>query len=158
MRIIFLIPAFLILTLVGQSSFSQLAKKTEQADNTIKSAENSIATTDNTIKTAKNVIKGFFSTKNSDKNKILIAITGVDYNNASLNSLKSAVEKVKKVKDVGMTYKEGVIVISAVFKEAVSELWQEVKFEDKNSFSISEMSEKILSLNYKIDNTVSMNN
>lgn len=149
MRIMYITLTFLGAMVFTTTASAQLLKKVNDAGNAVTSAGNSVNSAGATINNTKDAIKGLLGGgKSAPANQAVIVITGLTYDDAHLMELKSALEKVKGVKKLITSYKEGVATIGIPFKGSISEIWDDTHFEKKSLFKLAEISEKVLLLNY----------
>lgn len=102
------------------------------------------------LTTSMNDVKTSFSTLFGRKrDTIAIAIANIEYDDASLASLKENLKKLKGVKAVMMQYKSSNALLEVSFRGKATDLWDKLPPEVKNPFKLIEAGDNNITLENK---------
>ncbi|MBO9563687.1 MAG: hypothetical protein J7621_12975 [Niastella sp.] len=150
MRVSTTLQAMMLALLIGTGARAQIINKVNEAGNTVTAATNTISSTTQNINTAKSVINSLFGGKGKNTPTVAFAIGGIDYSDANLDNLKTAINKVKGVKKVITNYKDGTATIVVPYKGSVTELWDAVSAKEKQLFKLMLAQENTIVLEYQL--------
>ena len=100
-----------------------------------------------------NVKSSFISLFPNKKDTIAIAISNIEYDDASLTLLKEDLRKLKGVKTVLMQYKGGAALLEVPFKGKAVDLWDTVPTDAKAAFKLLEAGDNNITLENKAAKT-----
>lgn len=85
----------------------------------------------------------------SKKDTIQIFIADIDYDDASLSSLKESLKKIRGGKFVNMQYKTSNAILEVSYKGSSTQLWDQLPDDSKRAFKIVEMNDNNMTLSVR---------
>ena len=126
------------------------AATTRSPQKTLSDQTDSLKKATKDIKTSMNDVKTSFSTLFGGKrDTIAIAIANIEYDDASLASLKENLKKLKGVKSVIMQYKSSAALLEVSFKGKATDLWDKLPADAKSPFKLVEAGDNNITLENK---------
>ena len=86
--------------------------------------------------------------KNQDKS-IVINVTGVEYDEPALNTLRGVLDGNVKIKKISPSYSNGVAKLSFLYPGKATELWDELPVSTKQSFKVTAIDDSHIELQLK---------
>ena len=124
------------------------AATTRSPQKTLSDQTDSLKKATKDLKTSMNDVKTSFSTLFGGK-RDTIAIANIEYDDASLASLKENLKKLKDVKSVIMQYKSSAALLEVSFKGKATDLWDKLPADAKSPFKLVEAGDNNITLENK---------
>jgi hypothetical protein len=134
--------AICLFFLLSTDSVAQVATKTPQKSGPSKPSDSLTRALDN-VKTSMNAL---FKGK---RDTISLLVSGIEYDNTNLSTLRDDLKKLKGVKSVAFTYKDSSATMKIGYKGNATDLWDNLPPDIKGQFKILEAGNQNLNLKYK---------
>jgi len=131
-----------LICMLSACAFAQVASTKTQKSGPSKSSD-SLTRALNDVKTSMNAL---FKGK---RDTITVLVSGIEYDDAHLSTLRDDLKKLKGVKSVALTYKDSSATMKIGYKGNATELWDNLPPGTKEPFKLLEAGNQNLHLKFK---------